>query len=242
MRHVVRSRQNGYNRAMPVAEIPSCLFYLLTACVTPGPANICSLSAALQYGRRTALVQWLGLFSGFTVVTAVSVCLAYFLGAALSSAVGVLAFAGAGYLLYLAFHMLRRPPVVSVQSDGSCPSAAAEASAGEGGTARHAASPRYITGFLVNVTNVKIMVSCMTVLGSYVLPYSRSFSSLAAGGLMLLVMGPGCNLIWLFAGLSLQKLFARHHRIVNAVLALSLALCALRLVLTGIEGIRALVV
>ena len=49
-------------------------------------------------------------------------------------------------------------------------------------------------------------------------------------GLFLPFTGPMCNLVWLFAGASLQKLFARHRRTVDVAMALSLALCAVSLV------------
>ena len=42
--------------------------------------------------------------------------------------------------------------------------------------------------------------------------------------------GPLANLVWLFAGASLQKLFSDHRKVVDLVLAASLALCAVTLV------------
>ena len=49
-------------------------------------------------------------------------------------------------------------------------------------------------------------------------------------GVFLPLTGPLANLVWLFAGASLQKLFSDHRKVVDLVLAASLALCAVTLV------------
>ena len=36
---------------MPVSVIPSFLLYCYVTAITPGPANLCSLSAALRLGQ-----------------------------------------------------------------------------------------------------------------------------------------------------------------------------------------------
>lgn len=46
----------------------------------PGPANLCSLSDAMKYGKKQALLQWRGLFIGYAVVSICSAFVAYFLG------------------------------------------------------------------------------------------------------------------------------------------------------------------
>lgn len=48
---------------------------------------------------------------------------------------------------------------------------------------------------------------------------------------MPFVGGPLGNLVWLFAGVSLQGLFQRHWRIINIVMALSLTVCAVNLLI-----------
>ena len=194
---------------MPGTMIPSFLIYCYITGITPGPANLCSLSAALRYGRGPALRQWRGLFAGFFTVSMASVLITYFLGSVLNQYVGVLSWIGAAYILWMAWHMLH---------------------AGEAEAAQDAARPCFRTGLLVQLTNVKIMVFCMTALASFVLPYTDSFLGLLLVGLFLPFTGPVANLVWLFAGASLQKLFADHRRGVDMVMAASLALCAVSLV------------
>ena len=194
---------------MPVSLIPSFLIYCFVGAITPGPANLCSLGAALRYGRGPALRQWRGLFCGFFLDSMGAVAVTWLLGAALDRYVGALSWIGAVYLLWMAWHMLR--------PSGADPD-------------RDPAAPTFLTGLLVNLTNVKVIIFCIAALSGYVLPYNSSIWALLAVGLFLPFTGPVCNLVWLFAGASLQKLFARHRRTVDAAMALSLALCAVSLV------------
>lgn len=194
---------------MPVSLVPSFLIYCFVGGITPGPANLCSLGAALRYGRGPALRQWRGLFVGFFIDSMGAVLLTWLLGAALNDYVGMLSWVGAAYLLWLAWHMLRSG---SVDPD------------------HDPAVPSFRNGVFVQLTNVKVMLSCITALSGYVLPYNSSIWALLPVGLFLPFTGPMCNLVWLFAGASLQKLFADHRRTVDIVMALSLALCAVSLV------------
>lgn len=194
---------------MPASMLPSFLLYCYIGAITPGPANLTSLAAALRYGRKPALRQWRGIFFGFFLVSMASVLVTWLLGTMLNEYVGYLAWVGAAYILWMAWHMLRSSGVEAEDNPDQ---------------------PTFRRGLLVQLTNVKIMVFCLTALASYVLPYTDSFWWLLGVGLFLPFTGPMANLIWLFAGASLQKLFSRHRRAVDIVLALSLVACAVSLV------------
>lgn len=197
---------------MPLSLIPSFLAYCFVLCITPGPANLCILSTALRYGRRAALRQWRGLFTGYFIVAMLSVLITYFLGSVLNQYAAALTWIGAAYLLWMAWHTLR--------------------SSGLAGEEQESAAPGFFTGMLVNLTNVKVILYCLTALSTFVLPYSRSFWSLLAVGLFLPFTGPLANFVWLFAGAALQKLFVNHRRAADVVCAAALALCAVSLVLS----------
>ena len=194
---------------MPASMLPSFLLYCYIGAITPGPANLTSLAAALRYGRKPALRQWRGIFFGFFLVSMASVLVTWLLGTMLNEYVGYLAWVGAAYILWMAWHMLRSSGVEAEDNPDQ---------------------PTFRRGLLVQLTNVKIMVFCLTALASYVLPYTDSFWWLLGVGLFLPFTGPMANLVWLFAGASLQKLFSRHRRAVDIVLALSLVACAVYLV------------
>ena len=194
---------------MPASMLPSFLLYCYIGAITPGPANLTSLAAALRYGRKPALRQWRGIFFGFFLVSMASVLVTWLLGTMLNEYVGYLAWVGAAYILWMAWHMLRSSGVEAEDNPDQ---------------------PTFRRGLLVQLTKVKIMVFCLTALASYVLPYTDSFWWLLGVGLFLPFTGPMANLVWLFAGASLQKLFSRHRRAVDIVLALSLVACAVSLV------------
>ena len=194
---------------MPLSLLPSFLVYCFVGAITPGPANLCSLSAALRYGKKAALRQWRGLITGFFCISMLSGVTTWLLGTALSDYVGMLAWVGAAYMLWLAWHMLRSSEVQAEDDP---------------------AYPTFRTGLLLQLTNVKIMIYCVTCMAAYVLPYNNSFWALFAMGVFLPIAGPAANLVWLFTGASLQKLFVNHRKTVDIVMALSLALCAVSLV------------
>lgn len=194
---------------MPTSLIPSFLLFCYVGAITPGPANICSLSAALRYGKKAAMVQWRGIFVGFACVSLASVVVTWLLGTALSQYVGFLSWIGAAYILWMAWHTLRSS---GIQADND------------------PAKPSFRNGLLLQLTNVKIMICCLTAMTSYVLPYTNSFWSLLAVGIFMPFTGPIANLLWLFAGASLQKLFENHRRTVDIVIAIALVLCAISLV------------
>lgn len=194
---------------MPASLLPSFLLYCYVGAITPGPANLCSLSTALRYGKGPALRQWRGLFTGFFLVSMAAVAATFALGTLLNQYVGALSWVGAAYLLWMAWHTLRS----SSGPEGQAPEA-----------------PGFLSGLLVNLTNVKVMIFCLMALASYVLPYTRSLPALLAVGLFLPFTGPLANLVWLFAGAALQKLFANHRKGVDRACAAALALCAVTLV------------
>ena len=92
---------------MPIALLPTFLLFCFINGITPGPANLCSLSTAMNEGKQAALRQWKGLFTGFALVSLGSVLVNAFLGNVLGTCVRYFAWAGASYLLWMAWNMIR---------------------------------------------------------------------------------------------------------------------------------------
>ncbi len=67
---------------MPLRLVPSFLFFTFINGITPGPANLSSLSVSLNYGKQVALRQWRGIFTGFFIDAMAAVLICYFLGKA----------------------------------------------------------------------------------------------------------------------------------------------------------------
>ncbi len=217
---------------MPTRLIPAFLFFCYVNGITPGPANIASLSAAVNYGREAALRQWRGIWTGFAIDSLVAVLVSYFLGNVIGPYVKYLSWIGAAYLCWMAWHTLKSAGIGSGESSERSEGAGEQSDKGDAADEATAAKNcNFMTGLLVNLTNVKVIIFCMTALGSFVLPYTQSFMSLLAVGIFLPFTGPICNLVWIFAGTKLRQLFNQHRKALNIAMAAALVLCAVSLVL-----------
>lgn len=201
---------------IPLEILPTFLFYSFIASITPGPANLSSLSLALSRGKNVALKQWVGLFTGFTIVSLISGFVAFFVGTALNEYAKVLSVVGAAYILWLAVHLLREKMIQECASENIAAASSAQ---------------YFRRGIFVQLTNVKIMFFCVTVQTTFLLPYNHSLLSVLLLALLLPFIGPVCNLAWLFTGAALQRFFVHYQKQVNAVMAGSLVLCAASIVL-----------
>ena len=146
-----------------------------------------------------------GLFTGFAIISLCAVFITYFIGAAIGSYVTYLSYVGAVYILWLAWHIWNSGDPSEAEARERC---------------------NLFTGLFVQLTNVKIMVYCLTALSAYVLPYRQDFFSLLTVGLFLPFTGPIANLVWLFAGAALKQFFSQYRRPLNVLMALSLVFCA----------------
>ena len=125
---------------MPVSILPSFLLYCYITAITPGPANLCTLSTALRYGKDAALRQWRGQATGFFIDSMAAVLLSRLLGNVLGEYVQYLSWIGAAYILWLAWHILRSAGTPPEEDDRQ---------------------PGFRTGLLVNLTNVKVIQTIM---------------------------------------------------------------------------------
>ena len=152
---------------------------------------------------------WWGFVIGFLVIDTTLVLVTHFLGDVLGPYVRFLSYLGAVYMVCLAVMIVLRSGKSKEDMAASC-------------------SVR--TGFLIEVTNAKVWMFCLTALGTFVLPYSNSFIEIAKVGLLLTLAGPVANLVWLVAGAGLNKLTERYGRLIDIVLAAVLVICAVMLI------------
>ena len=105
---------------MPSSLIPTFFIYCFVTAITPGPANLCSLASAMTYGRKQALVQWRGIFTGYAIVAFASSLAVWFLGIVVNKYIYVLTWIGAAYILWLAWHILRSSDVSQAKAGKHC--------------------------------------------------------------------------------------------------------------------------
>ena len=117
---------------------------------------------------------------------------------------------GALYMLYLAWETFR--------STGELESQAAR----EG----------FLSGLLLQFINPKIYLYCILSMEAYILPYFQDRPLILLGfALLLAFIGFLFTLAWSAFGSVFQRLFSRHARLVNTIMALLLVYCAVSLFL-----------
>ncbi|MDO4186560.1 MAG: LysE family transporter [Bacteroidales bacterium] len=194
---------------MPLSQLPTLLLYILIVGYTPGPANIYSLTCAMKYGRKQALVMWRGLLTGFTIAVIGMAVLSHLLGEALGDYVAYLKYLGAAYILWLAYQIYRESGA-KVKSTSLC---------------------TYWSGLVIQLTNAKMLLFDLTVFSLFVLPYSDRLIDMFPVAALLLLAGPGANLLWLLAGDYLRHIFGKYQKQIDIVMALLLVLCAVAILL-----------
>lgn len=194
---------------MPLHLLPSLLLYILMVGYTPGPANLYALSCSLKYGRKTALRMWYGELCGFLIaVTLVSIA-THLLGTVMGEYVEWLKYAGATYILWLAYHIYKS----------------------KGLAENEAKTCSFISGMIVQLTNAKMLLFDLTIFSMFVLPYSNSLVDLLVVGYILTLAGPTANLVWLLAGVWLRKWFVNYKKQIDVIMATLLALCAIAIII-----------
>ena len=189
--------------------LPSLLLYILALGYTPGPSNLCAFHSGIHFGRRHAMRIWWGFVIGFLFIDTTLVLVTHFLGDVLGPYVKWLSYAGAVYMVCLAVMIIIRSGQSKEDMAKSC---------------------TIWTGVIIEVTNAKVWMFCLTALGTFVLPYSNSLADLAMVGLLLTLAGPVANLVWLVAGSSLNSMMEKHGRLIDVILSVALVLCAALLV------------
>ncbi|MCM1176932.1 MAG: LysE family transporter [Clostridium sp.] len=189
---------------MQISLLPSLLISIFLVGYTPGPANLYAFSCAIRFGRRKAMKMWLGIFVGFVLTASVVAVLMHFLGEVMGDYVRYLKYIGSAYLLYLAWTFLR-----ARRQDSSEP---AECS--------------FISGMLVPPANAKMILFEMSVMSSFVLPYSDRLADLLAVAALLILAGPVANMVWLLAGNLIRPLAMKYSKATDLTIAILLACCA----------------
>ena len=87
------------------------------------------------------------------------------------------------------------------------------------------------SGLVMQLTNAKMLLFDLTVFGLFVLPYYNRLVDMLPIAALLLLAGPGSNLVWLLAGDYLRHIFGKYQKQVDMVMALLLVLCAVAILL-----------
>ena len=192
---------------MPIEKLQALLIAILAVGYTPGPANIYAMSCSLRYGCRASMRMWCGLLCGFLTAALLAAAAAHLAGMAFREYVPYLRYLAAAYIIYLAWKTYR----AGISSEGDT-------------------QPTFASGFVVQLTNAKIILFDLSCYSAFVLPYSQRFLDLLPVTALLILAGPGANLVWLLAGGAIKPFVYRYAKTVSAVMAVALLLCAVMMV------------
>ncbi len=158
----------------------------VTLTLAPGPDNIFVMTQGITRGRKAAIITALGMCSGVSVHTTAAAfgISALFYSSAL--AFNLVKYAGALYLLYLAWKTLSHPSTLSFDS------ASAQNSSG-----------LFRRGFIMNVLNPKVALFFLAFLPQFVTPATGHIplQMLLLGGIFMLQAVIIFSLIGWFSGL-----------------------------------------
>jgi threonine/homoserine/homoserine lactone efflux protein len=140
---------------MTVYALLGYLFACMALTIAPGPDNIFVITQGLTRGRKAAIITALGMCSGITVHTtaaALGISAIFYSSAA---AFNLVKYAGAVYLLYLAWKALRSSSDLKLSTERSLP-----------------ATALFRRGFIMNVLNPKVALFFLAFLPQFVVPAS----------------------------------------------------------------------
>ncbi|GAA0738561.1 cysteine/O-acetylserine transporter [Clostridium oceanicum] len=195
---------------MPLQVLLSFLTYTFITAFTPGPNNIVALSNTSIFGFKKSKDILIGIGTGFLCVMLICGIFSYSLASIIPRFTFVMKYIGALYVLWLAFHVATSKPVDEEKND-----------------VKH---PAFMTGFLLQFVNIKIILYGITALTSFVLPYHKGILVIVAYACLLTLIGIAGNIVWAFFGAVFQKYFKKYYRPLNISMALLLIDCAYNLV------------
>ena len=188
----------------------SFLTYAVVTAVTPGPNNLMSMSNGSRKGFQGALPFNFGILVGFTVVMVACTAFCSVLSVWIPRLKPPMLVLGALYMLYLAWETFRSTGELESRS----------------------ARDGFLSGLLLQFINPKIYLYCILSMEAYILSYFQGRPLTLLGfALLLALIGFLFTLAWSAFGSVFQRLFSRHAKLVNTIMALLLVYCAISLFL-----------
>lgn len=188
-------------------SFPNFLAYVMISTFTPGSNNIMSMGNASRMGFKRSLPFCLGVAAGFALIMAISFLLGTLLYTVIPAITPYMLILGAIYILYLAYKTWKSSGIK--ESD--------------------AAHTGFWAAIALQFVNPKGIVYGITVASAYILPYYREPAMLLLFTLFMCLICFASTALWAAFGSVFQRLFTKHAKVVNTVMALLLVYCAVSL-------------
>ncbi|WP_404323233.1 LysE family transporter [Cytobacillus firmus] len=182
-------------------NITSFLVYCFIVTFTPGPTNIVILSTVHNIGTKKAMEYTYGATIAFGLLLMISAMLNTILMEVIPKILIVMQLIGSFYIFYLAYKIFK--------SDTSKPAAI------QNGT--------FMSGFLMQFLNPKVVLFTMTVIPSFIMPYYTEMPAVTMSVLAITIIGFLAFITWVLFGTIFKAFLQKHDKIVNIVMAIFLA-------------------
>ena len=181
--------------------------YVFIVTFTPGPNNIMSMINATNYGYKKTLKFMFGVFSGFFILMILSSFFNLFLAKSIPKIKPYLKIIGGLYMLYLSYKIL----MSSKEKDDS----------------KEIKKPlTYYSGIILQIVNVKVILYCLTVVATFILPnYENTLILMSFSFLLAFIAFISLN-VWAFLGNFFNKYIKKYQKVFNFVMAILLAYTA----------------
>jgi cysteine/O-acetylserine efflux protein len=194
---------------MPLDLFPLLSFVLIST-FTPGPSNIASASMGVLHGYKQTLNYQVGLAAGVFFVMLVSGWVSTALLHVVPALEPALRYIGAGYMLYLAFGILKASYIFAGSET----------------------KPLGFThGVILQVLNPKLFFYAFTLFSAFLASMTGNLALLAVAAALLAAISFGATTTWALFGAAIKAYLhqPRVKAVVNIILALLLVYAALDL-------------
>jgi Putative threonine efflux protein len=186
-------------------NITSFFIYCIIVTVTPGPTNIVILSTVNNLGTKKAMEYTYGATIAFGLLLAISAMLNTVLLAAIPKVLHIMQIIGGSYILYLSYQIYKMDISKSTEKK----------------------TTTFLSGFLMQFVNPKVVLFTMTVIPSFVMPYYTTFSALMIFVACITIIGFIAFITWIIFGAIFKEFLQKHQKTVNIIMALFLVYSAI---------------
>lgn len=181
-------------------NIASFLIYCFIITFTPGPTNIVILSTVHNYGPKKAMEYTYGATIAFGLLLSISALLNTILIRALPKILIGMQVVGTIYMIYLAYQIYKTDTSESTDS--------------KNGT--------FLSGFLMQFLNPKVVLFTLTVIPSFVLPYYVGMAAMTISVIVVTIIGFLAFITWVLFGSIFKQFLQKHEKRVNVIMAVCL--------------------
>lgn len=195
------------------AGLFSLISYILISTFTPGPSNISSASMAVLHGYKNTLKYQVGLAFGVLLLMVLSGWFSSTLLNILPAFEPIMRYAGAAYILYLAFGILKASYSFSDNAD------------------KDVKPLGFFHGFMLQILNPKLFVYAFTLFSAFLASMTRNIALLVLVGVLLAVISFCATSLWALFGTAIKAYLQRPRlkATINMILSLFLVYTAITL-------------